>query len=246
MESARRDLGSTAVPWAAIAITAVTLAVFLLQHLHPSGVNGAREQFGCCPQLISSGGTLPGTSLPAWLGLLTAIFLHVSWTHVLVNMTVLLAAALGLERVLGWQRFLLLYLVSGVTGSLVTVLADGGYLGAVAGASGAVNGVWAAWLLAPHANLSAMLPLKHSAPWLRWLHTLGQLAVIGVICVAFAGWYGDTLLLVFAGAGLRSFESLSFIAHAAGALAGIVLMGTVLLYARARQACAQRLAGTPP
>ncbi len=228
------------LPWAAFSLALITLAVFVWELLGPGGIDGAREQFGCCPSLIAHGGLLPGTRLPALLGVFTGMFMHASWTHWLANMAILLAVALGLERILGWSKFLLLYFAGGIAAQLIIVLAHSDYAGAAVGASGAVNGVWAAWLLAPRANLSAMLPLVRPVAWRRWLRLAVQVAVAGVMCAAFAGWYGDSLFSLYAGAGWRVFWSTSFIAHLAGALCGAILFGAYLLITSRRANQARR------
>src|SRR3546814_2531538 len=48
-----------------------------------------------------------------WLRLLTALFLHADWAHLLGNLVFLLIFGLPAERVMGPWRFLLLFLVGG-------------------------------------------------------------------------------------------------------------------------------------
>src|SRR3546814_12398416 len=60
-----------------------------------------------------------------WLRLLTALFLHADWAHLLGNLVFLLIFGLPAERVMGPWRFLLLFLFGGCLANFVAVLALG-------------------------------------------------------------------------------------------------------------------------
>jgi len=75
--------------------------------------------------------------------LLGAAFLHVGLLHLVFNMIALAVVGPGLERVFGHWRFLALYLLSALGGSLAVYL-FGDPFGPVAGASGAIYGLFAA------------------------------------------------------------------------------------------------------
>ena len=70
--------------------------------------------------------------------LFTAMFLHIGVMHLLFNAYALFAIGTDLERIVGWQRFLAIYLLSGLFGSLASY-AFSPHLSA--GASGAIFGV---------------------------------------------------------------------------------------------------------
>ncbi|SOD71172.1 membrane associated rhomboid family serine protease [Jatrophihabitans sp. GAS493] len=78
--------------------------------------------------------------------LLTSAFLHVSLLHIAVNMLALWIIGPYLERLLGPARYLGLYLLSALGGS-VAVYLFGAQLQGVAGASGAIFGLFAAALI---------------------------------------------------------------------------------------------------
>lgn len=77
--------------------------------------------------------------------MLTAAFLHGSWLHLLTNMLTLWVFGQALEPLLGRARFLTLYLVSALGGSLAVALLAPGSV--VVGASGAIFGLFGAWLV---------------------------------------------------------------------------------------------------
>lgn len=78
--------------------------------------------------------------------LITSAFLHVSLIHILLNMWALWVIGPFLERLLGPARYLSLYLLCALGGSVAVYLFGSTY-GGVAGASGAIFGLFAASLV---------------------------------------------------------------------------------------------------
>lgn len=78
--------------------------------------------------------------------LLGAAFLHIGPLHLIVNMLALAIVGPGLERVFGAWRYLSVYLLGALGGSVAVYLFDSPF-GAVAGASGAIYGLFAATLV---------------------------------------------------------------------------------------------------
>ena len=78
--------------------------------------------------------------------LLGAAFLHIGPLHLVVNMIALAVVGPGLERVFGTWRYLAVYLLGALGGS-VAVYLFGPPLDAVAGASGAIFGLFAATIV---------------------------------------------------------------------------------------------------
>lgn len=75
--------------------------------------------------------------------LLTAMFLHASLGHVFFNVYALYIIGRSVEPIFGRARFLLIYLLGGLTGSALSLLFSG-LQGASVGASGAVFAIFAA------------------------------------------------------------------------------------------------------
>ncbi len=81
--------------------------------------------------------------------LLTACFLHADINHLVSNMLILFFLGIHVERVLGHLKFLILYLVSGAAGNIVSMgwqIRKGMFYQSI-GASGAVFGIVGAYLL---------------------------------------------------------------------------------------------------
>lgn len=126
--------------------------------------------------------------------MITAAFLHsmASPLHLLMNMLVLWMMGRSLEPALGWARFLAIYLISALGGS-VAVLLLAGPLTPVVGASGAVYGLFAALFLMIRriggsvVSIGALIAvnLVISVVWsgISWQAHVGGL-VVGAACAA--------------------------------------------------------------
>jgi membrane associated rhomboid family serine protease len=92
--------------------------------------------------------------VPAWATLLTSMFLHGGWFHLIGNMLFLWIFGNNIEDVLGRARFLLFYLCCGIAAALTQALSNYGGHVPMVGASGAIAGVLGAYLLLyPSANV---------------------------------------------------------------------------------------------
>lgn len=102
----------------------------------------------------------PGaTSQVVWLTPLTAMFIHAGPLHLVGNGAMLWMFGRAIETRLGHIRFVGFYLLCGLTAGLIDVASQpASYLAAV-GASGAVSGVFGAYLIChPHRRLQVRWP----------------------------------------------------------------------------------------
>jgi membrane associated rhomboid family serine protease len=91
----------------------------------------------------NGGDFLPGVAAGAWWQPVTSQFVHVQVWHVAGNMLALYILGPQLEAILGRARFLALYLLAGLAGS-VAVLWLSPQVGLTVGASGAIYGIFGA------------------------------------------------------------------------------------------------------
>jgi membrane associated rhomboid family serine protease len=82
-----------------------------------------------------------------WVTILTAMFMHGSWSHIIGNMIFLWAFAPEIEDAMGRGRYLVFYLVGGLVAMLAQVLADPHSTVPNLGASGAIAAVMGAFLV---------------------------------------------------------------------------------------------------
>ena len=93
------------------------------------------------------------------LTLLTSIFMHGSWMHLIGNMMYLIIFADNVEDVLGTKKFILFYLLSGIFASFSQAFMDFSSEIPMIGASGAIAGVLGAYLFYfPRAKILVLIP----------------------------------------------------------------------------------------
>ena len=103
---------------------------------------------------------LPPSRLPVWTTLISCVFLHGSFLHLLGNMWFLHIFGDNVEDRLGHWGYLLFILGCGGLASGVHYLSDTDSVIPTIGASGAVAGVMGAYLLLyPHARVMALIPI---------------------------------------------------------------------------------------
>jgi len=208
--------------------TPLLFALLWLAYFWASTQSGATQHALLLHWGALTGGQAPGDTLRAlWfdgrgLRLLTALFLHADWVHLLGNLVFLLIFGLPAERVMGPWRFGLLFLLGGAVANLAAVLLIGAPHRLIIGASGAVSAVIGAYLaLFPRARLGLVLPLGLFLEFVRAPASL----LIGIWAL---------LQVVFAYIG-PAFGAVAWAAHIAG-------FGFGVLYALfVRAAIARRL-----
>jgi membrane associated rhomboid family serine protease len=92
--------------------------------------------------------------------LLTSMFLHGSWMHLLGNMWFMWIFGNNVEDAMGRIRFIVFYLLSGLAAALAQVVTNPDSAIPMVGASGAISGVMGGYLvLYPHVRVFALVPL---------------------------------------------------------------------------------------
>jgi len=134
-------------------------------------LNSLVMQFGVIPR--AEIGLLTGTPVfspvGAFVPILTSMFLHASWGHVIGNMWMLYLFGDNIEDYLGHFNYLIFYLLSGVAASLTHILFNANSPIPSIGASGAIAGVMGAYLvLYPRARVLTWLFIV-IVPFPAWL-----------------------------------------------------------------------------
>lgn len=186
-----------------------------------------------------TGALAPGTRFPMGEGmvcatqsgrqvgnLFTSMFLHGSWLHLLGNMWFMWLFGNNVEDAMGRLRFVVFYLVCGLTAAFGQILTNPGSAIPMVGASGAISGVMGGYLLLyPTVRVYAIVPIGFF-----------------ITSIALPAWamLGYWFLIQFAG-GIYAFGSelggVAFWAHIGGFVAGVVL---VKLFARRDYVAAHR------
>jgi membrane associated rhomboid family serine protease len=134
------------------ALIAINILVFVLLQ----GMGGNEKftyAYSTVPAEILTGkdiatGVLEPTPIPVYFTLITSMFMHGGWAHLLGNMLFLWVFGDNIENRIGHLRYLIFYLVCGIIASLSHVfLAGADGLVPSLGASGAISGVLGGYLL---------------------------------------------------------------------------------------------------
>ncbi|MBX9789726.1 MAG: rhomboid family intramembrane serine protease [Pirellulales bacterium] len=146
--------------------------------------------------------------------LLTTMFLHAGWQHLVGNMWFLLIFGNNVEDRLGHIAYLGFYLLGGLLATAGHWVQDPASMTPVVGASGAVAAVLGAYAV--------------TWPWAR-IHTLLLLGCIPLFLdfpslVVLGVWFVVQLLSARAAIGVEMTGGVAFLAHACGFVAGAVLM----------------------
>jgi len=108
-----------------------------------------------------------GVDPEAYVTLLTCMFLHGGWMHIIGNMWFLYLFGDNVEDRMGPARFLIFYLLCGVAASLTHLVVSPMSTMPTVGASGAISGVLGAYLvLFPTARIITLVPVLFSVSWL--------------------------------------------------------------------------------
>jgi membrane associated rhomboid family serine protease len=189
-------------PWPALTVSVVIVALYAMQ----GGLGDAAFlRLTLRPADLWAGD---------WIGLVTSLFLHGSWGHVLMNAAFALAFGAPVARFLGLGpggalSFLGFYLLCGVLAGLGYALIHPSGLAPLVGASGAVAGLMGA--------ASRLLERRG---------VLGRLLSPTVVSMGLA-WLAVNLLVAVTGLapGLQAGASVAWEAHLVGFVAGALLIG---------------------
>lgn len=143
-----------------IFIIAFTFVVFVYElSLTNADLQASIYGYGLVPVNFVEGLVSPA-GIPPWLALVTAIFLHGSWLHVIGNMLYLWVFGDNVEDRFGRLGYLVFYLAAGMAAGLAHIVANPTSPVPTIGASGAVAGVLGAYFVNfPRARVLALVPV---------------------------------------------------------------------------------------
>lgn len=141
-------------PLATLGLVALNVLAFGVELSQPSpeALQSFVQAWGVVPREYAAGRDLaPTIPAPFWITLLTSMFLHGGWAHLLGNMLYLWIFGDNIEKRIGHSRFLAFYLVCGVAAAAAHILVSSRSGVPTVGASGAISGVLGGYLLLfPH------------------------------------------------------------------------------------------------
>lgn len=203
-------------PIVTIAFIVACVLVFLRQvSLSPQGEEMFVYTYGAIPAVVFGHADLPREliAVPAYGTLLTSMFLHGGWMHIIGNMLYLWIFGNNVEDVMGHARFVVFYVVCGILAALSHAAIDPQSAVPMVGASGAISGILGAYiLLYPHARVLVLIPLGF---FTRMMYVPAGV-VLGI-------WF--LMQLLSGGMSLgRGGGGVAFFAHIGGFVAGMALI----------------------
>ncbi len=168
-------------------LIAVNVAIFLVfqSGIVFDGLGATAVGYGMIPVVVMEGAPPPvgHGAVPGALTLVTYQFVHGGWLHLIGNMAFLWVFGDNVEDAMGHMRFLAFYLLCGVAGGLAHGLFDPQSAVPLVGASGAVAGIVAAYLmLHPRVKVWVLVlwrvPLRLTALWVLGLWVGTQFAMV--------------------------------------------------------------------
>jgi membrane associated rhomboid family serine protease len=201
------------IPIITITLILINFVVFALELIHG---NAFIIRYAMVPAQITSGN--------AWITVLTAMFMHAGWAHILGNMLFFWVFGPEIEDVMGPFRFLIFYLLSGLIATAAQIIINTSSTIPNLGASGAIAWVMGAFMITyPRDRIRTII----------FLGIFIQLALIPA-AILVGVWF---LLQLFSQIGsLASLQAggIAYMAHIGGFLFGL-LAGRLFESRRRRQ-----------
>ena len=190
-------------PVVTVLLIVINLLIFLFEaSLDPYYQNAFIATYGLVPDEFS------------FFNVLTSMFLHGGWMHVLGNMWFLWIFGDNVEDILGHGKFLLFYLLCGVAAAMTQVFVDPASRVPVVGASGAIAGVMGAYMVKfPQSRINTLI-------FYIFITTIEVPAWVMLIY-----WFFIQLVSGVGSLGAQvSQGGTAFLAHVGGFVAGICLI----------------------
>jgi membrane associated rhomboid family serine protease len=208
---------TNALPIVTIGLIVVNFLVFFYELSVPQAqVESFFNAWSLVPcEYTSQCAVYPGTPTPFWITLFTSMFLHGGLDHILGNMLFLWVFGIHVERSMGGLRYLAFYLVCGLGASALEIVTSASSNVPGLGASGAIAGVLAGYLLLyPESHIDVLLPLGAFA----WPARVPAYVFIGL-------WFIYQLALSVVSFGdVGAGGGVAYSAHVGGFITGVLLV----------------------
>jgi membrane associated rhomboid family serine protease len=213
------DRGQHRTPFVVIALVLANIAVFIYQLTLPEAeLMRFIYGYGVTPvELWNMQDMEPEIGYPVWVTVFSSMFMHGGWLHIGSNMLFLWIFGDNIEDVMGHVRFLLFYLLCGIGAVALQVFINPESTIPMVGASGAISGVLAAYLLLfPGSRVRVLV-------WLGFFITI--IALPALLVIGF--WIALQFISGFATLGPETAQTgggVAYFAHIGGFIAGLLLV----------------------
>ena len=216
----RDTIPSSTVPFVTYLLIAANVSVAFYQtSLGSAAVEPFVYTYGLVPRLFVTG---HGHGLAS---LVTSMFLHGNWVHLIGNMLYLHIFGDNVEDRLGHARFLAMYLVTGLIAGIAQIVVDPHSPLPIVGASGAIAGVTGAYFIFfPRARIVTLVPI---------FLFFQVVQIPAVFFLVF--WFAFQLMAGLGSLGAQTAGGVAFWAHIGGFVGGMAV-GPALAHRARRRA----------
>lgn len=182
----------------------LNVLVFIYEVMLGAGVESFIREWGAVPSEVMRDGE--------WLTLLSSMFIHGGFAHVIGNMMFLHVFGDNVEDAFGHGRYLLFYLATGMAAHAAHIILNPGSSVPTVGASGAISGILGAYIVMFHMN-------RVRVWWGFFVMSVPAWAMIGLWAAQqfFSTWASIAYTEQTEGGGV------AYAAHAGGFIAGVLL-----------------------
>lgn len=161
---------------------------------------------------------------PQMYTLFTSMFVHSGFLHIFGNMLIFFFIGMAFEQRIGWSKFLIIYLITGVGGALTHSLFNLGSITPLVGASGAIFGIMGAFAYSyPNDEVVMPIPLGFIMIFRR-VRVVIAVLIFAAIETVIAWWESAT----------GSMSSTAHLAHLGGLVTGVIIAAIILKRQKAR------------
>jgi len=147
----------------------------------------------------------------------TSMFVHGGFLHIFGNMFIFLFIGMAFEQRIGWKKFLIIYLVTGVCGTLTHSVLNLGSTIPLIGASGAIFGIMGAFAYS-YPRDEVVMPIPIGIMFITRVKVMYAVILFAIMETVIVWWEGQT--------GIQS--STAHFAHLGGLISGFILAAVIL------------------
>jgi len=201
------------IPFVTLALIAANIGMFVTElQWTPSEMKTWVSILGMIPARLTASLHAGSLDPDAYLPLITNLFLHGGWMHIIGNLWFLWLFGSSVEYCLGHSNFLSFYLVCGIISNLTQAAFDPSSTIPVIGASGAISGILGAYAVCfPRAKIKTLL-------FLIFIFTIVEIPALAFLAIWFVfQLQNGAASISMGGAGI------AWWAHVGGFIAGALL-----------------------
>jgi membrane associated rhomboid family serine protease len=214
------DNPTRSFPFVTIVLIVINCLLFIIELMQGERIISFINSYGCIPYEITVGDDIePFIFFPVRLTILTSMFLHGGWMHLIGNMLYLWIFGNNIEDRVGHFRFIFFYIITGIVATLAQILVSPYSRIPQIGASGAISGVLGAYLLLfPKAKVLTLVPIVYFIRIIR----IPAFIVLGF-------WIVLQIINGFVSYSNTAQGGIAFFAHIGGFIAGLGLIKLFLI-----------------